>query len=52
MRFTIKDVSAIAGVSTKTVSRVLNKERYVSDEARAKVEAAGAVLKQLRENQN
>ena len=44
MRFTIKDVSAIAGVSTKTVSRVLNKERYVSDEARAKVEAAVAQL--------
>ncbi len=44
MRSTIKDVSAIAGVSTKTVSRVLNKERYVSDEARAKVEAAVAQL--------
>ena len=44
MRPTIKDVSAMAGVSTKTVSRVLNKERYVSDDARARVEAAVAQL--------
>ncbi|MBL0917039.1 MAG: LacI family DNA-binding transcriptional regulator, partial [Sphingopyxis sp.] len=28
-RATIKDVSRVAGVSIKTVSRVLNKERYV-----------------------
>jgi LacI family transcriptional regulator len=41
---TIKDVSAIAKVSTKTVSRVLNKERYVSKETRAKVERAVAEL--------
>ena len=44
MRATIKDVSALAGVSTKTVSRVLNKERYVSEEARARVDRAVAEL--------
>ncbi len=40
MRATIKDVSALARVSTKTVSRVLNKERYVSEETRLRVERA------------
>jgi len=40
MRATIKDVSARAGVSTKTVSRVLNREKYVSDEVRQRVEEA------------
>lgn len=40
MRLTIRDVSEAAGVSIKTVSRVLNKERYVRDETRLKVEAA------------
>jgi LacI family transcriptional regulator len=40
MRVTIKDVSRTAGVSIKTVSRVLNKERYVRADTRAKVEAA------------
>ncbi len=44
MRATIKDVSAIAQVSTKTVSRVLNKERYVSAETKARVERAVAEL--------
>ena len=44
MRATIKDVSAAAGVSIKTVSRVLNKERYVGAETREKVEAAVAAL--------
>jgi LacI family transcriptional regulator len=44
MSVTIQDVSRTAGVSTKTVSRVLNKERYVSDQTRAKVEAAVAAL--------
>ncbi len=44
MRATIKDVSQIARVSTKTVSRVLNKERYVSAETRQRVERAVAQL--------
>jgi LacI family transcriptional regulator len=39
-RATIKDVSRLAGVSIKTVSRVLNNERYVRAETRQKVEAA------------
>jgi LacI family transcriptional regulator len=44
MRATIRDVSAAAGVSTKTVSRVLNGEKYVSEAVRKKVEAAIAAL--------
>ncbi len=44
-RATIKDVSKLAGVSIKTVSRVLNKEKYVRDATRAKVDAAMATLK-------
>jgi LacI family transcriptional regulator len=44
MRVTIKDVSRTAGVSIKTVSRVLNKERYVRADTRAKVEAAVSAL--------
>ncbi len=43
-RATIKDVSRLAGVSIKTVSRVLNKEKYVRDATRAKVDAAMAEL--------
>ncbi len=43
-RSNIRDVSALAGVSVKTVSRVLNDHRYVSDATREKVEAA---IKQL-----
>jgi LacI family transcriptional regulator len=39
-KVTIKDVSRVAGVSIKTVSRVLNKEPYVSDEMRRRVEEA------------
>lgn len=45
MRLTIKDVAREAGVSIKTVSRVLNKERYVGASTRARVEAAVAALK-------
>ena len=45
MRVTIKDVSRVAGVSIKTVSRVMNKEKYVREETRLKVEAAVAELK-------
>ena len=44
MRATIRDVSREAGVSIKTVSRVLNGERYVGAHTRAKVEAAVAAL--------
>ncbi|WP_397418949.1 LacI family DNA-binding transcriptional regulator [Phenylobacterium sp.] len=44
MRSTIKDVSTAAGVSMKTVSRVLNKEKYVSEETRLRVERAMAEL--------
>ena len=44
-RATIKDVSKLAGVSIKTVSRVLNKEKYVREATRAKVDAAMAALK-------
>ena len=43
-RNTINDVAREAGVSIKTVSRVLNNERYVRAETRAKVETAIAAL--------
>jgi DNA-binding LacI/PurR family transcriptional regulator len=36
----IKDVAALAGVSTATVSRVMHRNGYVSEDARARVEAA------------
>lgn len=39
-RATIKDVSRMAGVSIKTVSRVLNRERYVRADTRERVETA------------
>lgn len=41
---TIRDVAQRAGVSTMTVSRVLNNSGYVSAEARTRVEAAVAEL--------
>ena len=37
---TIEDVAARAQVSRMTVSRVINKKGYVSDETRKRVEAA------------
>ncbi len=43
-RNTISDVARAAGVSIKTVSRVLNKERYVRQLTREKVEAAMAAM--------
>jgi len=43
-RCTIKDIANIAGVSIKTVSRVVNNEKYVKKETREKV------LKILKEN--
>ena len=44
MRVTIKDVSRMAGVSIKTVSRVLNNERYVGVATRERVQQAVADL--------
>lgn len=46
-RVTIKDVAQAAGVSTQTVSRVMNKFSYVSGETRQRVEA---VVNQLGYN--
>jgi LacI family transcriptional regulator len=45
MRATISDVSRAAGVSVKTVSRVLNNERYVRSETRTRVEKAISELR-------
>ncbi len=44
-RTTISDVSKAAGVSIKTVSRVINKEQYVRAATRERVEAAIEALK-------
>lgn len=40
MTATIKDVARLAGCSIKTVSRVINGEPYVTEETRARVQAA------------
>lgn len=45
MGATIKDVARAAGVSIKTVSRVLNDERYVGADTRHRVRAAMAALR-------
>ncbi|CAM3133310.1 LacI family DNA-binding transcriptional regulator [Sphingomonas antarctica] len=44
MRATIHDVALVAKVSIKTVSRVLNDERYVREDTRQRVRAAVAQL--------
>ena len=41
---TMRDVAALAGVSAKTVSRVMNNDRYVSDDVKARVLKAVAEL--------
>jgi LacI family transcriptional regulator, galactose operon repressor len=41
---TMREVAAVAGVSAKTVSRVLRNDRYVSEEVRLRVERAVAEL--------
>jgi len=45
MATTMREVAERAGVSAKTVSRVLRNDRYVSDDVRARVSAAVAELK-------
>lgn len=44
LRATIRDVAALAGVGTKTVSRVINDEANVSPQTRARVERAVLAL--------
>ncbi|MCW2827267.1 MAG: LacI family transcriptional regulator, partial [Marmoricola sp.] len=44
MAGTMREVAERAGVSPKTVSRVLRNDRYVSDDVRARVNAAVAEL--------
>jgi LacI family transcriptional regulator len=41
---TMREVAAVAGVSAKTVSRVLRNDRYVSEDVRLRVERAVAEL--------
>ena len=43
-RPTLKDVAAVAGVSIKTVSRVVNQEPFVSDDVSSRVQAAVRTL--------
>ena len=44
VRATIRDVAALAGVGTKTVSRVINDEANVSPQTRARVQRAVSAL--------
>src|SRR3954466_7039300 len=44
LRATIRDVAALAGVGTKTVSRVINDEANVSPQTRARVQRAVTAL--------
>ncbi|CAI8746473.1 MULTISPECIES: ribose operon transcriptional repressor RbsR [Kosakonia] len=56
---TMKDVARVAGVSTSTVSHVINKDRFVSEAIREKVDAAiktlnyapSAIARSLKINQ-
>ncbi|VEI48147.1 ribose operon repressor [Actinobacillus equuli] len=41
---TMKDIARIAGVSTSTVSHVINNSRFVSDEIRQRIEKVVAEL--------
>ncbi len=41
---TMKDIARLAGVSTSTVSHVINKSRYVSDEIAERVNKAAQDL--------
>ena len=49
-RPTLKDVAAVAGVSIKTVSRVVNDEPFVSDDVTARVQAAVRMLGYRRDD--
>jgi LacI family transcriptional regulator len=49
-RPTLKDVAALAGVSIKTASRVINEERFVSEEVATKVQAAVRTLGYRRDH--
>ena len=44
MHVTLQDVAKLAGVSTKTVSRVVNNQGEISDATRQRVQAAIAQL--------
>lgn len=48
---TIKDVAALSGVSVTTVSRVLNKRGYISEDTYKKVYDAMAELNYQRLNE-
>jgi len=49
-RATMRDVAALAGVSLKTVSRVINDEPTVAESTVARVRAAAAALRYLPDN--
>ena len=47
-RATINDIARLAGVSKKTVSRVINQSPFVRDETRERIEAVIAEMLQAR----